>query len=137
MLPASACRFSYRHSAFADSGELILSASLTLLPGDREDIWAHMAELAAKRREKQPLEYPSAGSTFKRPLGHFAAVLIDQCGLRGLTVGGAQVSPKHAGFVINTGGATCRDILTLIDQVRERVFQDTGVELEPEVRYLR
>lgn len=137
VLPASACRFSYRHSAFADSGEMILSASLTLLPGDREDIWAHMAELAAKRREKQPLEYPSAGSTFKRPLGHFAAVLIDQCGLRGLTVGGAQVSPKHAGFVINTGGATCRDILTLIDQVRERVFQDTGVELEPEVRYLR
>ena len=85
---------------------------------------------------KQPLEYPSAGSMFKRPQGHFAAALIDQCGLKGFLVGGAQVSEKHAGFVINTGQATCQDILTLIRLVRDRVFQQTGVRLEPEVRLL-
>ena len=96
-----------------------------------------MKDLAGRRREKQPLDFPSAGSTFKRPEGHFAAALIDQCGLKGLRVGGAMVSEKHAGFVVNVGGATCADILRLMDEVRERVFQDTGVELEPEVRYLK
>ena len=104
--------------------------------GDPADIEARMKELAAKRKEKQPLEYPSAGSTFKRPAGHFAGGLIEQCGLKGTTVGGAQVSEKHAGFVINTGQATCQDILTLIRLVRDRVFQQTGVRLEPEVRLL-
>ena len=93
-------------------------------------------ELARRRGEKQPLEYPSAGSMFKRPEGHFAAALIDQCGLKGLTVGGAQVSEKHAGFVINRGGATCADVLALVDQVRERVLRETGVTLEREVRLL-
>ena len=95
-----------------------------------------MADLAQRRRSKQPLEYPSAGSTFKRPAGHFAGGLIEQCGLKGTAVGGARVSEKHAGFVINTGGATCRDILTLIRQVRETVRRQTGVELEPEIRLL-
>ena len=90
-----------------------------------------------RRRASQPLEWPSAGSTFKRPVGHFAGTLIDQCGLKGLTVGGAQVSEKHAGFVINKGGATCADVTALIAQVQERVFDKTGVRLEPEVKIIR
>ena len=136
-IPAAECDFSYRHSAFSGGERLIVSAQMALAPGDGEAIRAKMADLMARRRSKQPLEYPSAGSTFKRPQGYFAAALIDQCGLKGLTVGGAQVSEKHAGFVINAGGATCGDILALIDEVRERVFRETGVELEPEVKYLR
>ena len=115
----------------------ILAARFRLEPGDPVAIETRMKELAAKRQEKQPLEYPSAGSTFKRPEGYFAAALIDQCGLKGLTVGGAQVSEKHAGFVINRGGATCSDILTLVEQIRERVKSSTGVELELEVKILR
>ena len=95
-----------------------------------------MADLAQRRRSKQPLEYPSAGSTFKRPPGHFAGGLIQQCGLKGRSVGGAQVSEKHGGFVINTGGATCRDVLDLITLVRRTVLAETGVLLEPEVRLL-
>ena len=90
-----------------------------------------------RRKASQPLEYPSAGSTFKRPAGHFAGTLIEQCGLKGLTVGGAQVSEKHAGFLINTGGATCADVLELIRQVQQRVWEETGVRLEPEVRIIR
>ena len=90
-----------------------------------------------RRKASQPLEYPSAGSTFKRPTGYFAGALIEQAGLKGLTVGGAQVSTKHAGFVINTGGATCADVLELIRQVQERVMATAGVELEPEVRIIR
>ena len=136
-LSAEACKFSYRHSAFSDGESLILSAVFRLKPGDQDEIRAKMADLMARRREKQPLEFPSAGSTFKRPQGHFAAALIDQCGLKGVAAGGAQVSVKHAGFVINAGGATCADILRLMEQVRERVFRETGVELEPEVKYLR
>ena len=97
-------------------------------------IKARMEELAAKRREKQPLEYPSAGSMFKRPPGHFAAALIDQCGLKGLRVGGAQVSEKHAGFVINVREATCADVLALIGEVQRIVKEKTGFILEPEVR---
>ena len=131
------CAFSYRHSLFSRGDWLVLEAVVELAPGDPAVIRARMEELMARRKEKQPLEYPSAGSTFKRPQGHFAAALIEQCGLKGLRVGGAQVSEKHAGFIINTGGATCRDILTLMDQVRERVFRETGVELEPEVKYVR
>ena len=110
---------------------------MELTPDDPQTIRGRMAELMARRKEKQPLDYPSAGSTFKRPAGYFAAALIDQCGLKGLRVGGAQVSEKHAGFVINTGGATCRDVLELMDQVRERVLRETGVALEPEVKYVR
>ena len=93
-----------------------------------------MEDLIARRREKQPLEYPSAGSTFKRPAGHYAGALIEGCGLKGASIGGAKVSEKHAGFIINTGGATCADILALIDHVREVVAAKTGVLLEPEVR---
>ena len=95
-----------------------------------------MEEYLRRRREKQPLEYPSAGSFFKRPEGHFAGALIESSGLKGYTVGGAQVSEKHAGFVINRGGATCADVLSLAEQVREKVLLDHGVELEPEVRYI-
>lgn len=126
----------YRHSVFSRLPWLITGAGLTLTPGEEGAIRAKMADLAQRRRSKQPLEYPSAGSTFKRPAGHFAGGLIEQCGLKGTAVGGAQVSEKHAGFVINTGGATCRDILTLIRLVRDTVRRQTGVELEPEVRLL-
>ena len=135
-LPASECGFGYRHSIFSDRKCLILKARFHLDQGDPAAIRARMEELAAKRREKQPLEHPSAGSMFKRPPGHFAAALIDQCGLKGFTVGGAQVSAKHAGFVVNRGGAACADVLELVRQVRERVLTQTGVELEMEVKML-
>ncbi len=128
--------FAYRHSAFSDGSRLILEAELELAPGDRDQIVARMEELAFQRQSKQPLEYPSAGSMFKRPEGYFAAALIDQCGLKGLTVGGAQVSEKHAGFVVNRGGATCADVLELVRQVRQRVNESFGVELEMEVKIL-
>lgn len=136
-LPASECGLGYRRSVFSDRKCLILEARFRLERGDPASIKARMEELAAKRKEKQPLEYPSAGSMFKRPPGHFAAALIDQCGLKGLTVGGAQVSEKHAGFVINRGGATCGDVLELVRQVQEEVLRQTGVELEMEVKVLR
>ena len=136
-LPAPECGFGYRKSVFSDRKCLILKARFHLEQGGPAAIKARMEELAAKRREKQPLEYPSAGSMFKRPPGHFAAALIDQCGLKGLTVGGAQVSEKHAGFVVNRGGATCADVLALVDQVKGEVLRQTGVELEMEVKVLR
>ena len=128
--------FAYRHSVFSDGSRMILAARMELAPGDPAAVTARMDELAARRRDKQPLEYPSAGSMFKRPVGHFAAALIDRCGLKGLQVGGAQVSEKHAGFVVNRGGATCADVLTLVEQVRRRVLETTGVELEMEVKLL-
>ena len=136
-VPADRCAFSYRHSAFSDGSRLILRVEFSLPQGDPEEIRAKIEDLARQRKAKQPLEYPSAGSMFKRPPGHFAAALIDQCGLKGLTVGGAQVSEKHAGFVINRGGATCADVLALVDRVQEEVLRQTGVELEMEVRVLR
>ena len=136
-VPAEQCGFSYRRSAFSDGERVILGAKFHLEPDDPAAIRGRMDELARRRKEKQPLEWPSAGSMFKRPAGHFAAALIEQCGLKGFTVGGAQVSEKHAGFVINRGGATCADVLALVDQVKERVLQQTGVELEMEVRVLR
>ena len=134
-------QFSYRHSVYQEVHDFIREVHFLLEPGDPGEIRAKMDDLAARRREKQPLEYPSAGSAFKRPPAVdgqpvYAAALIDGCGLKGLTVGGAQVSEKHAGFVINRGGATCKDIVELMTRVRERVFQKTGVTLEPEVRYL-
>jgi len=129
--------FGYRHSLLDEHPEyIVLSASVKLTPGDPETIRETMRELMFKRKASQPLEWPSAGSTFKRPEGYFAAALIDQCGLKGLTVGGAQVSEKHAGFVINQGGATCADVLELIRQVQERVLAEKGVRLEPEVRII-
>ena len=136
-LPASECGLGYRKSIFSDRKCLILEARFHLDQGDPAAIKVRMEELTAKRREKQPLEYPSAGSMFKRPPGHFAAALIDQCGLKGLSVGGAQVSEKHAGFLVNRGGATCADMLTLVDRVKERVLRKTGVELELEVKVLK
>lgn len=129
--------FGYRHSAFSDGSRMILGAVMELQKGDRAIIRARMEELAVQRQTKQPLEYPSAGSMFKRPAGYFAAALIDQCGLKGFSVGGAQVSEKHAGFVVNRGGATCADVLELVDQVKARVLAQTGVELEMEVKILR
>ena len=128
--------FGYRRSAFSDGRRMVLSARLELTPGDPESIRSRMEELSAQRQAKQPLEYPSAGSMFKRPPGHFAAALIDQCGLKGFSVGGAQVSEKHAGFVVNRGGATCADVLELVDWVKAVVREKTGVELEMEVKVL-
>lgn len=128
--------FGYRTSAFASGGRIITAGILQLSPGDPAAILARMNELNQRRRDKQPLEYPSAGSTFKRPVGGFAAALIDQCGLKGLTVGGAQVSEKHAGFVINCGNATCADVLTLTDQIRETVLREKGIALELEIKRL-
>ena len=129
---------SYRHSLLTEHPEaVVLYAEFELTPGDLETIRAAMRELMAKRKASQPLEWPSAGSTFKRPEGHFAGTLIDQCGLKGLTVGGAQVSEKHAGFLINRGGATFADMAELIRQVQQRVLEETGVTLEPEVKIIK
>lgn len=129
--------FAYRHSAFSDGSRMILGAVLELEDGDRNQITGRMEELAAQRQSKQPLEYPSAGSMFKRPEGHFAGALIEQCGLKGLSIGGAQVSEKHAGFIVNRGEATCSQILELVEQVKQRVLEETGVALEMEVKILR
>ena len=129
--------FSYRHSLLSDHPDaVVLRATFRLVPGDRETIRARMRELMARRKASQPLEYPSAGSTFKRPAGYFAGTLIESSGLKGLTVGGAQVSEKHAGFVINTGTATAADVLAVIRQVQDRVYAEKGVRLEPEVRII-
>lgn len=127
--------FSYRRSALSDTGCIITGAVLKLRRGEQAEINEKMQELARLRREKQPLEFPSAGSTFKRPEGYFAGTLIEQTGLKGYTIGGAQVSEKHAGFIINRGGATTEDILALINYVRCAVLEKHGVELEPEVKY--
>jgi len=128
--------FRYRHSVFSDETRLIVEVCLRLVPGKREEIWARMQDLMERRRSKQPLEFPSAGSTFKRPPGHFAGALIEAAGLKGAAIGGAQVSEKHAGFVVNAGGATCEDVLRLMRAVRQIVQVDTGIVLEPEIRLL-
>jgi UDP-N-acetylmuramate dehydrogenase len=125
---------SYRHSCIPSGGYVVLEAELSLTPRDPETIRAQMAELRQKRVEKQPLEYPSAGSTFKRPEGYFAGKLIMDAGLRGYTVGGAQVSEKHCGFVINRGGATAQEVRQLMRDVQDRVQEQFGVQLEPEVK---
>ncbi|WP_295763486.1 UDP-N-acetylmuramate dehydrogenase [uncultured Oscillibacter sp.] len=136
-LSGEALAFGYRRSFLTDRpGAVLLSAVFHLSPGDPAAIRETMRELMAKRRASQPLEWPSAGSTFKRPEGHFAGTLIDRCGLKGLTVGGAQVSEKHAGFVINRGGATCADVRGLIRKIQETVYEETGVRLEPEVGFI-
>ena len=126
----------YRTSLPLRAGGVVLSARFALTPDDPESIAARMRELNARRREKQPLNYPSAGSTFKRPKGRFAGALIEQAGLKGRAIGGAQVSPKHAGFVVNTGGATASDVLRLIELVQDEVEARSGIRLEPEVRIL-
>ena len=126
----------YRTSVFSRKPWVVTGARLDLTPGDPAAIRARMNDLAQRRRGKQPLDLPSAGSTFKRPAGHFAGALIQEAGLKGVRIGGAQVSEKHAGFVVNTGGATSDDILSLIRLVRDTVLEKTGVLLEPEVRML-
>ena len=131
------CLMSYRRSVFTEGKLTALSARLKLAPGDQEEIRGRIEELAEKRKASQPLNLPSAGSTFKRPVGGFAAALIDQAGLKGYTVGGAQVSEKHAGFVVNIGGATCRDVLMLMEHIRETVLRESGIALEPEVKIIR
>ena len=128
--------FSYRHSRAQDEDMLILSAEMELAQDDPEAIAERVADLAARRNAKQPVSYPSAGSTFKRPVGGYAAALIEQSGLKGYKVGGAEVSEKHSGFVINTGGATCEDVLAVMRHVREKVYADSGIMLEPEVRLI-
>lgn len=125
---------SYRHSVFTDTGDIVLSATFRLEPGDKDDIDEKMRDYTEKRNSKQPLQYPSAGSFFKRPEGYFAGKLIQDAGLKGLTVGGAQVSEKHSGFIINTGDATATDIIDLMHLVQNTVFDKFGVMLEPEVR---
>lgn len=127
----------YRHSLLTEKTDaVVLYAVFKLQKGKEEAIRETMRELMARRKKSQPLEYPSAGSTFKRPTGYFAGTLIDQTGLKGLTVGGAQVSEKHAGFVINTGNATCEDVKKLIAKVQDEVYQASGVHLEPEVKII-
>ena len=128
--------FGYRHSVFHDNHEVIGEVIMTLKAGDKNVIKARMDELTEKRESKQPLEFASAGSTFKRPPGYFAGTLIEQTGLKGLSVGDAQVSHKHAGFVINTGSASAKDVLDLIAEVQRRVYDQHGVHLEPEVRMI-
>ena len=129
--------FGYRHSVFSDTDCVVLGSTLALTPGDPAEIRAHMLDLSERRRSRQPLDLPSAGSTFKRPAGGYAAALIDAAGLKGYAVGGAQVSEKHAGFVVNRGGATFDDVLRLMDHIRSEVLRTSGVELEPEVKIIR
>ena len=135
-LSAAELDFGYRHSALQGSGKIVTSVTVELAVGDKQAIAEKMADFSNRRITKQPLELPSAGSMFKRPPGYFAGTLIDQTGLKGYTVGGAQVSTKHAGFVVNIGGATAADVLQLISDVQAKVFAAHGVHLEPEVLVL-
>lgn len=135
-LSAGELDFGYRHSALQGSGKIVTSVTVELAAGDKQAIAEKMADFSNRRITKQPLELPSAGSMFKRPPGYFAGTLIDQTGLKGYTVGGAQVSTKHAGFVVNIGGATAADVLQLISDVQAKVFAAHGVHLEPEVLVL-
>ena len=133
VLDNASMEFGYRSSAIKGRGYIVISVLLSLEKGDKETITQNMQELAAKRREKQPLEFPSAGSTFKRPEGYFAGKLIEDARLRGFSVGDAAVSEKHCGFVINKGNATSAEVYELICEVRKRVYKNSGVTLEPEV----
>ena len=131
---AEEMKFAYRHSILEDEGGIVLSAEFKLHPASTEEVKATMRELQNKRSASQPLDLPSAGSAFKRPVGGFAAALIDQAGLKGYTVGGAAISTKHAGFAVNVGGATAADVRNLLSQVSDIVFEKSGIRLEPEVR---
>ena len=132
-LPASECDFGYRRSCFQKGGSMILSAVFRLSPGEREEIAARMKDLNQRRRDKQPLDLPSAGSAFRRPEGYYAAALIEECGLKGTSVGGAQVSEKHAGFIVNTGNATTEDLRLLLTLVRDEVYKQKHILLTPEI----
>ena len=133
-LRAEELELGYRRSVLMENGGVAVEARFHLTPDKREDIAARMEDFLSRRRDKQPLEYPSAGSFFKRPPGYFAGTLIESCGLKGARVGGAQISEKHAGFLINAGGATCADVLRLSERVQKTVLDACGVRLEPEVR---
>ena len=126
--------FSYRHSVLEESGDIVICAEFALVPTSAEEVKARMKELQAKRSASQPLDLPSAGSAFKRPVGGYAAALIDQAGLKGYQVGGAAISTKHAGFAVNLGGATAKDVQNLLKQVSDIVFEKSNIRLEPEVR---
>ena len=134
MIPNKEMDFSYRHSALEETGEIVISAVFTLTKEEPETIRAKMKELIGKRSASQPLDLPSAGSAFKRPVGGYAAALIDEAGLKGYQVGGAAISEKHAGFAVNLGGATAADVQDLLRQVSDIVFEKSGIRLEPEVR---
>ena len=134
--PLNELELGYRTSLFKTNGEIITAVYFELQKGDKDQIEAEMAAIIEKRKKSQPLEYPSGGSTFKRPTGYFAAALIDECGLKGKSVGGAMVSEKHAGFVINYNKATCSDILGLVDFIKETVKTQKGVDLETEIIFV-
>lgn len=137
-LPVTELAMGYRTSVFEKNPSwCVVSATVSLQPGDAAQILAQMQDYLQRRKDKQPLEWPSAGSTFKRPQGAFAGKLIEECGLRGFTVGGAQISEKHCGFVINKGGATCADVVTLTEEVKRIVREKTGFILEREIRVVR
>ena len=127
-------KFSYRHSVLEETGDIVICAEFVLTAAPAEEVKAKMKELQAKRSASQPLDLPSAGSAFKRPVGGYAAALIDQAGLKGYQVGGAAISTKHAGFAVNLGGATAKDVQNLLKQVSDLVFENSGIRLEPEVR---
>ena len=133
-IPLSEHEFGYRESFYKNNPEcIILSAEFKLPSGDSSEIADKMRDFSLRRREKQPLDLPSAGSVFKRPVGHFAGALVEQCGLKGFTIGGAKVSEKHAGFIVNSGNATADDVKRLILHIQETVLRETGVSLEPEI----
>ena len=136
-LSEAALELAYRHSAYCDNGAVITGLYMKLQKGEKAQIKAKMEELYGKRKAKQPLEYPSAGSTFKRPEGYFAGKLIEDAGFKGARVGGAAVSEKHAGFVVNLGGATCADVLALCDKIHKEILEKDGVSLEREVKILK
>ena len=127
------CNFGYRHSCFMGKKRFILGAEFELTPKPKDEIISFMEDIMKRRIEKQPLDKPSAGSSFKRPEGYFAAALIDECGLKGKSIGGASISEKHAGFIVNNGGATCRDIVRLADLVSDTVYKEKGVRIEKEM----
>ncbi|MBO8158392.1 UDP-N-acetylmuramate dehydrogenase [Thermosyntropha sp.] len=129
-------RLSYRYSIFQDNGYIILGAKMQLKKGNKEQILVCMREFAARRREKQPLNMPSAGSIFKRPEGYYVGPMLEKLGLKGYRIGGAEVSDKHAGFIVNAGGATCEDVLQLIDYIKSKVREVYNVELEPEIKII-
>ena len=133
-IPGSEMDFSYRHSRLETEPGIVVWAEFDLTPSEPETVKEKMRELMAKRKASQPLDLPSAGSAFKRPVGGYAAALIDQAGLKGFQVGGAAVSEKHAGFAVNLGGATAADVLDLLEQVSDKVFENSGIRLEPEIR---
>lgn len=128
--------FGYRHSALMEQGGVVLEATFLLTPKDKEEITKTMEDFLSRRKEKQPLEYASAGSFFRRPTGYYTGALIEQCGLKGFRVGDAAISEKHAGFLVNLGSATCQDVKAVANEVKRRVLEKTGVTMQPEVRLI-